>query len=253
MRAVALAAAIAVTAVAAIAPAAPISGYQGEQENATHVNVGWNSAPDLELAYGRTIPMEQLVRRLDLELGLTLPVFLVTDLDSFRLEPAARAMLLQRGGWGLAGRLGLPVQTGDNQTFQFVSVGAHSGLAGGYFKRGGFIALEVEYTAILSTYIAASDRARATYERVRDGFYAPTGGYLDASLASGLSIGSSFEIGLRAGYRSTHGLQPPPLVPFRAEVGLSYAFGASALAPAEEGGKGRCSGRSPSPAAPPPP
>lgn len=234
MRAVALAAAIAATAVPAVASAAPISGYQGEQENATHVNIGWNSAPDLELAYGRTIPMERFVRRLDLELGLTLPVFLVTDMDSFRLEPAARAMLLQRGGWGLAGRLGLPVQTGNNQTFQFVSLGAHPGLAGGYFMRGGFIALEVEYTAILSTYVAASDRARATYEGIRGGFYAPTGGYLDASLAFALSIGSSFELGLRAGYRSTHGLQPPPLVPFRAEVGLSYAFGTSAKAPSRK-------------------
>ncbi|KYF79138.1 hypothetical protein BE20_03580 [Sorangium cellulosum] len=231
MRAVALAAAIAATAVSAVASAAPISGYQGEQENATHVNLGWNSAPALELAYGRAIPMERLVRRLDLEIGLALPVFLVPELDAFRLEPAARAMLVQRGGWGLAGRLGLPVQTGDNQTFQFVSVGAHPGLAGGYFERGWFIALEVEYTAILSTYIAASDRARAAYAGIRDGFYAPAGGYLDASLAFGLSIGSSVELGLRAGYRSTHGLEPPPLVPFRAEVGVSYAFGAPAAAP----------------------
>ncbi|WP_437977434.1 hypothetical protein WMF11_11020 [Sorangium sp. So ce295] len=194
-------------------------------------NIGWNSAPDLELTYGRTIPTERFVRRLDVELGLTLPVFLVKDLDSFRLEPAVRAMLLQRGGWGLAGRLGLPLQAGDNQTFHFVSMGAHPGLAGGYWKRGGFIALEVEYTAILSTYIAASDRARAIYDGIRDGFYAPMGGYLDANLAFGFSIGSSFELGLRAGYRSTHGLQPPPLVPFRAEVGLSYAFGAPAPAP----------------------
>ncbi|WP_437861954.1 hypothetical protein [Sorangium sp. So ce363] len=234
MRAVALATAIAATAVSAVASAAPISGYQGERENATHVNLGWNSAPALELAYGRAIPVERLVRRLDLEIGLTLPVFLVPALDSFRLEPAARATLLQHGGWGLAGRLGLPVQTGDNQTFRFVSVGAHPGLAGGYFQRGWFIALEVEYTAILSTYIAASGRARATYEGIRDGFYAPTGGYLDASLAFGLSIGSSVELGLRAGYRSTHGLEPPPLVPFRAELGVSYAFGTSAAAPPRE-------------------
>ncbi|WP_438019476.1 hypothetical protein WMF18_10535 [Sorangium sp. So ce315] len=231
MRAAALAAAIVATAAPAVASAAPISGYQGEQENATHVTIGWNSAPALELAYGRTIPTERFVRRLDLELGLTLPVFLVTAFDSFRLEPAARAMLVQHGGWGLAGRLGLPVHTGDNQTFQFASVGVHTGLAGGYFHRVGFIALEVEHTAILSTYIAASDRARATYEGIRDGFYAPTGGYLDASLAFGLSIGSSLELGLRAGYRSTHGLEPPSLVPFRAELGLSYAFGTPAAAP----------------------
>jgi hypothetical protein len=224
MRALALAAAIAAAAVPAVASAAPISGYQRDQVNAAHANVGWNAAPNLELAYGRTIPVDRFVRRLDVELGLTLPVFLVKDFDSFRLEPAVRAMLVQRGGWGLAGRLGLPLQTGSNQTFRFVSAGLHPGLAGGYFVRGWFIALEVEYAAILSTYIAASDRARATYDGIRDGFYAPTGGYFDANLASALSLGSSFELGLRVGYRSTHGFQPPPLVPFRAEAGLSYAF-----------------------------
>jgi len=204
------------------ASAAPISGYAADAKNQAHVTAGWNAVPDVELAYGWHT--ELAARRVDLEAGLTVPVFLVKDFDSFRLEPALRTMIARSGRWGLAGRLGVPMESGKNQTFSYVSFGAHATLAPGYFAPRGFVALEAGYTGIVSTYVSSSDRERANYPGVRDGFYAPAGGYLDLALAFAVTPLPSFEVGLRGGYRTTQALGPPPLVPFVAELGLSYQF-----------------------------
>jgi hypothetical protein len=209
---------------AATADAAPISGYQSDADNHLHLNGGLDSAFDAELTYGRRIWLDALQRRLDLEAGLTIPIFLLKNFDSFRLEPGARLGIVQQGPWGIAGRIGFPVQTGSNQTFRFTSFGSRETLSGGYFARGGFVTLEASYLLLLTTYIAATDRTRQTYSGFRNGFYAPAGGYVDLDLALGLTLGGRTEIGLRVGLRRTQALDSPPLLPFFAEIGASYAF-----------------------------
>ncbi len=219
---IALAAFLAAGTAASRAAAAPIRGYEDDADNHVYASGGWSSAPDVELGYGRRLFAG--ARRLDLEGELAAPIFLLPELDSFRVEPSARLALAEYGKWKLAGRFGLPIQTGSNQTFRFLSFGARATASAGYFARGGFASLEVGYLETLSTYVAATDRARQVYPGIRDGFYAPSGGYFDAALAGGVTLGRGWEIGLRLGYRTSAALNPPPLVPYVGELGVSWSF-----------------------------
>lgn len=130
----------------------------------------------------------------DLQPELALPVTLLKNGDSGKVNLGASSLVFERGIWGLGVSADLWVATGGNSMGNLIGLGYGLGLLGGLFNERRFVALELRFADTPLTHIRHSPYQQGFFNDI-PGESAPSDGWYRSEnirLFTGLTAGFHF-------------------------------------------------------------
>jgi hypothetical protein len=110
----------------------------------------------------------------------------------------------------------------ENSYARLINFGAAISTKVGYYKQHWFVAADAGFDKAIVTHFKHSNLYKENFPGVKDGWYEPsTGGNFYYGLQTGYSTKRA-DIYLRAGKLIEQDFQTDPMLPFYAELGLSF-------------------------------
>ena len=190
------------------------------KKNFIQASFGLDMALMLDLNYGRVIQIKE--RNYILSANATLPMG-DEAMDDSRFELNFTGSLWENKNWAIPASLGIHTAFVNNKMNQMASVGAQLGVYPGWYKKSGFVAMELIYDKFLVSHIRNSEVYKEVYyEDAKDGWYKNPGGNFHLGVTAGKSLKKG-ELNLRAGgVFSEKGRMPN--VPYYAVIAYKLYF-----------------------------
>lgn len=215
-----LALAIVLAPFAASAEELNLRTFANAPPNRVHVTTGAEYGFVAGLGYSRVVPL--LDRHVVLMADATLP-WASFDFADYRVRAGVLVPIAGTGGLQLAASV-MPALRGDSAAIsQMTNVGLDTGLVGGYYARGWFVALESGIDLALTTHVTHTDAYRMYgYADAKDGWYANPGANLRGGIQAGVTM-DRYDVTLRVGQvRDSTG--EAPLLPFYGTLAVSAGW-----------------------------
>jgi hypothetical protein len=186
-----------------------------EQKQVVTAGAGLESAFAASVGYGRVAHGYGWTSVVGADLTMV-----VVDPGDFKLRLGATMPVARSGAWMLTAKCFPLLRGAHNEISRMTSLGVEAGAGGGFFGRHWFVAADLALDWAATTYIAHSERYRATiYADAKDGWYSSTGTRLGYGLYGGYSW-RTLDLVLRAGQaRDLEG--GVWYIPFYATIGIN--------------------------------
>ncbi len=187
--------------------------------NQAQLGVALSPTPVVTLGYQRGV---RWLER-DVAIGVTwaVPLFLdvVRHLD---VGVSIRALLVEWHVLAVLARVGLGVNSTNNEVYSGVQLRSEASLIAGWFPRYGFVAVRLGVRQGLVTAVTLTDGYHQSVPEARGGVFGSTTGGLSAGLEGGFVLFQRVELvsafGLDFGWRGS------PLVPIHLSTGVNVRF-----------------------------